>query len=485
MKAGAIPAVPRAPTLALTLAMSLSLLLAAGCNVPALAPPQALQELPAGSADITVRPDWWTHFGDSRLDALVQEALAQNRDLARAVERINEARVALRLSDADQAPSVSAGASAARRRSSRNSGNPQPNGPYATDLSASLNVSYEADLWGRLAALSRSDREELLATRFSRDTVALAVAAQVVQGDALMQALESQRALYAQAVQAQSAALELQRVRLNAGDIAELDIRQLEAELAASEVQLPQLTRAIGDAERSLSVLLGRSPKAVLEGRIERGEGLAKAVPAAAMFPQGLPSDLLLRRPDVQAAEARLRAAGARMDAVRAAYFPSLMLTGGFGRQSSQLSNLLSGPSAIWNVMASLTQPIWNAGRLEAGFDSALAQRRQVELDYRDAVATAFREAGDALAAQDESRQTLATLERRLATLKRASELTHLRFNGGIASRLDDINAQRAALAAAAQVEDARRAVRSAQVGVFKALGGGWDVKAAAPPGRP
>lgn len=448
--------------------------LMAGCAVPTVPPLEGAQDLPGATGNAAVRPDWWTGFGDPRLDALVQEALAHNRDLARAVERINEAGAALRLADASRAPTVDATASASRQRQSRTGSNPLPNNsPYSSNYGAQVNVSYELDLFGRLAAGSRGAREELLASRYARDTLQLAIAAQVVQADASIQALEAQLRIYSEAVQQQRAGLDLQRVRLNAGDIAELDIRQLEAELSANEVQLPQLERAIGETDRALAILLGRSPKAFVEGRVASGAGLAQAAPVD--LPQGLPSDLLARRPDVQAAEARLRAAGARMDALRAAYFPTLALTGALGKESAQFSKLLDGPSTIWNVVASLTQPIWNAGSLEANFDSAVAQRRQIELDYRDAVATAFREARDTLGAHDEARQTLATLEQRRKTLQRAAELTRLRFNGGIASRLDDINAQRAALAAAAQVEDARRALRAAQAGVFKALGGGWQ----------
>lgn len=454
----------------------------AGCAVPVVPPEDTAMEAPAAPAAVpAVRPDWWTSFGDARLDALVREALEHNRDIARAIETLNEARASLRSADADRAPTVDAGITATRRRATRNGPNPLPNNtPYSTDLTAALNVSYELDLWGRLGATSRAAREQLLASTHARDTVRLAVAAQVVQADATLQALDAQFRLYSEAVQAQRSALDLQRVRLQGGDIAELDIRQLEAELAANEVQLPQLTRAIGDAERSLAVLLGRSPRAMLESHVERGVTVGSAATAPDL-PQGLPSDLLQRRPDVAAAEARLRAAGARLDAVRAAYFPSLALTGSLGKESDSLSRLLDGPSTIWSVVASLTQPIWNAGRLEAGFDASLSQRRQAELDYRDAVATAFREAGDALAAHDEARQTLAKLEQRRQTLQRASELTRLRFEGGIASRLDDINAQRAALAAGAQVEDAKRAVRVAQTALYKALGGGWTPVAAQP----
>jgi multidrug efflux system outer membrane protein len=192
-------------------------------------------------------------------------------------------------------------------------------------------------------------------------------------------------------------------------------------------------------------------------------------------LPEGLPSDLLQRRPDVQAAEARLRAAGARVDAARAAYFPSISLTAGFGRESIELSRLTDGPSLIWNVLASVTQPIWNGGRIAAQNELAQARQREVELDYRDTVAVAFKEARDALGARSESEISLRNAIERERALSRASQLTALRFNGGESSRLNAIEAERAALAAQSQVADARRAVAAAQADLFRVLGGGWQ----------
>ena len=155
--------------------------------------------------------------------------------------------------------------------------------------------------------------------------------------------------LYGQAVQAQRDSLKLQRMRLNAGDISELDIEQLDAELIDNEAQLPKLDRARGEAERALALVLGRSPKELVEQGVVRSE---TPTLRASGVPEGLPSDLLLRRPDVQAAEARLRAAGARVDAARAAYFPGITLTAAYGFESTQLHNLFDGPSLAWNLLA-------------------------------------------------------------------------------------------------------------------------------------
>lgn len=466
------------PTPTLT-ALALAALLAAqlaGCASPGpAAPPFQADELPAGQAVAPVPVDWWKRFGDPQIDALVAEALANNRDLARAFARIDESRAALRAANADRSPQVNAAASGARARSSENGA--IPGGGTANLFNATVGVSYELDLWSKLAKASAAAREELLATEYARDTLRTALAAQVVQSYATLLSLDAQIGIYQQVLVGQRDGLRLNKLRLDVGEMAELDWRQLEAELLNSELQLPKLERSRGEAERALALVLGRSPKALIEQGIQRS---VAAVPPVADLPDALPSDLLLRRPDVQAAEARLRAAGARVDVARAAYLPSITLSAAFGRESTELSKLLDGPSLIWNVVASLTQPIWNGGRLDAQRDAAQARRLQAELDYRDAIATAFKETRDALAAHGEARQSLDTSQRRSVALQRAAQLTKLRFEGGQVGRLQVIESERDALLSRLQAQDERRALIAAQAGVYRALGGGWQKPATA-----
>lgn len=449
--------------------------LLAACATPGAGPaPMAPIELPATTAVPPVAGTWWTQFNDAQLDALVDEALANNHDLARAMARIDASRAALRLARADQLPSVSANLSSARQRISENGSVALPAGasPIGNDHRATLDVAYEADLWGRYANGNAAAREELLASEYARDTLRTALAAQVVQSYAALQSLDAQRSLFGRAVEAQRESLKLQQLRFRSGDIGELDIRQLEAELIGNEAQLPKLDRARGEAQRALALVLGRTPKAVIEQAVARNE---RPVAAAGALPAGLPSDLLLRRPDVQGAEARLRAAGARVDAARAAYFPRIALTASLGRESTELSRLTDAPSLVWGVVASLTQPIWDSGRIGAQHEIAQAQRVEAELDYRDSVANAFREVSDALGAVDEARLTLGSGDQRAKALLRAAELTRLRYEGGEASRLDLIEAERFALAAQAAQADAQRALAAAQADLFRALGGGWQ----------
>lgn len=451
--------------------------LLAGCAAPPTAnqtPP--VLELPASTQPVAqVAADWWTSFGDAQLTGLVEEALAGNRDLARAAARIDQSRAALRLAHAERLPRVDAGVSGRRERFSETSAVPINASPVANDVRAEVGVSYELDLWSRLARTEDAARAELLATTFARDTLRTALAVQVVKSYAALQALDAQLVLFERTVSAQRDSLALQRKRFDNGDIGELDIRQLEAELIGNQAQLPKIERARGEAERALALLLGRSPRALVDGAVRRGAEPAE-VPVAELPPAGLPSDLLERRPDIQAAAASLAAAGARVDAARAAYFPSISLTATLGQDSAELSKLTNGASLIWSVVASLTQPIWDAGRIDARNDFARARWREVEIDYRDSVATAFKETSDALGARSETEQTLRNAVEREAALAQAARLTKLRFDGGEESRIELIRAERADLAAQSEVVDARRALAAAQADLFRALGGGWQL---------
>ncbi len=210
------------------------------------------------------------------------EALDNNRDLARAMARIDESRAVLRAAQANQQPSVDANASAARQRFGENAPLTVGGGQLTfNDFRANLSVAYELDLWSRAANLSAAARDELLATEYARDTLRTALAAQVVQSYAALQSLDAQVVLFGQVVQQQRDSLKLQRLRFDAGDISELDIQQLDAELIDNEAQLPKLDRARGEAERALALVLGRSPKAAGRAAASRAPRRRRCAPAA------------------------------------------------------------------------------------------------------------------------------------------------------------------------------------------------------------
>ena len=344
--------------------------LIAGCALgpayqrPAIELPLAWTDVPSQGKSAT-GDRWWTMYGDPALDRLVEEALTYNQDLALVTARVDEARALARIADSPRFPSVDATFERDRTRSSERS--PLPIPPSAIERNSyrgQLNVSYEVDLWGRLKSASKAAQAELLASEANRETVRIALATEVVRAYFALVAFDAQ-------VEATRRSLALQKIRSNAGLINEFTLRQLEAEVAAARAQLPALEANRTAQELALAVLLGRSPRAIMEGavarRAEQGE------PAAPVVPEGLPSDLLLRRPDVASAEQLLIANNARISEARAALFPRIGLSGYLGSESSALSDLFTGPARIWSLGFGLAQPIFQGGRLFAEIDAVKA----------------------------------------------------------------------------------------------------------------
>ena len=305
---------------------------------------------------------WWTLYRDPALEALVDEALKNNRDLAVAAARVDEARALLRVTDAQRMPTVDAAVNAERSRSSGRSSIPLPPSVSLerSSYTATVNVSYELDLWGRLSGASNAARAQLFATQAARDTVRIALASQVVQTYYALLSLDDQVEVTRRTVDLRLQNLGLQQHRYKAGLITDFHLRQLDAEVAAARAQLPALEQRRTSAEIALSVLLGRSPRAIANDQVavKRDSGELPIV----VIPEGLPSELLLRRPDVVQAEQTLVAANAQIGVARSALFPRIALTGYLGSDSATLADLFSAPARIWSLAFGLAQPIFQAG---------------------------------------------------------------------------------------------------------------------------
>jgi len=419
--------------------------------------------------------NWWTIYRDERLTKLVEEALANNTSLAIAVARVDEVRAQLGVVESGLYPTVGATLDRSRLGTSQRAGIPLPPGSpiERNTYRAAINVSYEIDLWGRVRNAVEAARAELLATESARDTVRIALSAEVANTYFILRALDEQIGSARRALQSRRDTQKLQRTRLAAGFISELEVRELDAQIAGGEAQLPQLERQRGTAESALALLSGRSPKWVYQARVEHYD--APADPPPASVPPGLPSDLLLRRPDIVQAEEQLTAANARLATARSAHFPSITLTGFIGSESAALTHLFTGPAGIFNLGASLVQPIFSGGGQEAGIAAARARETQALLRYRLAVQAAFREVREALAAQAYTRVQFDAEERRAQSLREAVRLVKLRHENGIASQLEVLESERGLLASEINRSDALRAQRGAMADLFKALGGGWE----------
>jgi multidrug efflux system outer membrane protein len=465
-------------TMTRTLVCAALAALIAGCAAgPAYERPAA--DLPAGwqgaPANGAKAPGarWWTLYGDPALDRLVEEALAHNQDLALATARVDEARAVLRITDSERAPSVNATFQGDRSRRSERTSTPFPGPLETTDYRAALNVAYEVDLWGRLASATRASRADLLATTAARETVRITLATEVVRGYFTLIALDAQIEATNRALALRSDGLDLQRVRAKAGLSNDFALRQIEAEVAAARSQLPALQANRTAQELALAVLAGRSPRDIMEGTVARP--LVQGEPQAPVVPEGLPSDLLLRRPDIVEAEQRLIAQHARIDEARAALFPRIILTGFLGSESAALGSLFSGPATIWSLAFALAQPIFQGGRLFAEIDAVKARERQALAQYQKALQTSFGEVRQALSTQLRAREVYDSETERAAALSDALRLARIRYQNGLLSLLEVIDAERNLLQAELNRSDALRAQRAAVADLIKALGGGWE----------
>jgi len=450
-------------------------LTAAGCALQPRYQRPAV-ELPAAwrktAPEAVLDGRWWRLYADPALDRLVEEAQAHNTDLAAAVARVDEARGLLGETGSQRYPSIDATAARGRSLSSAATGTLPPGLPRElSDTRASLDVSYEVDLWGRLKAATRAARADLLATEAARDTVRITLAADVVKGYFALRSLDEQVAAVRRTLELREEALALQKKRYQGGVISDFDYRQLEAEAATTRALLPPLERDREIQQAALAALLGRSPKEIMDGTLARADGAQSALVPAAV-PSGLPSQLLLRRPDLVAAEQRLVAAHARVAVARADYFPRITLTGFLGTEAAAVRDLFTGPAGIAGLAAAAAQPVFEGGRLDAGLEVARARERETLAAYRGAIQNAFREVRAALAAQDRARESVLAEQARAQALVSALRLARLRYGNGVGSQLDVIDAERNLLAAQVARYEALRAQRAAVADLFRALGG-------------
>ena len=440
---------------------------------PATELPVAFRDVPAQGMKAPAER-WWTLYGDPVLDRLVDEALAHNQNLALAAARVAEARALARVADSAFAPSIDGTFQRDRSRSSERSSLPLPPGSALerNTYRGQINVAYEVDLWGRLASTSRAAHADLLASESAQATVRIALVTDVVRAYFALLALDAQIEATRRSLLLREDNVRLQKIRQQAGLIGDFDLRQLEAEVAAARAQLPALERSRTNEEAALAVLLGRSPRAITEGTVARGAD--RTEPPAPLVPEGLPSDLLLRRPDIVQAEQRLIAADARISAARAALFPRISLTGYLGVESAALGDLLSGPARIWQLAFALAQPIFQGERLFAQIEAVRARERQALAEYQSTLQEAFREVRQGLAAQTRSREIFDAETVRVTALREALRLARIRYENGLVSQLEVLDAERNLLGAELNRLEALRAQRAAIADLVKALGGGW-----------
>lgn len=445
-----------------------AIVLLAGCAGPkAQLPTDALVAPPAGwrgsaanSGEITA--DWWRGFNDPALGAIVETALVHNTDIAIAATRVAAARAEYRLARAEGLPNIGATLAGGRDEDVNPGFGVQET---QTTSAGEVAISYDVDLFGRLAATTASARASLLSTEAARDNVRLAVAADAASGYITLRGLDAQLLILRDTLQARGDELKVAKRRAEAGYESQLDLAQAEAAYHATEQQIPATELAIARQEDGLSLLLGSNPR-----DIERGGELDKLV--APTVPLSLPSSLLRQRPDIAEAESELAATDHTLDAARAAFMPDVQLSAAGGFAGSTLAE--GSPLGVWSLGGSILAPIFSAGRLEAGQDAAVARRDQAAFSYRKAALTAFSEVEDSLQAVGRDEEQEQALAAQRDSLARALKLATNRYREGYSPYLDQLDAQRGLLTAQLALVRARVDRLNALVILYQSLGGGW-----------
>lgn len=456
----------------------LAALVVAACAPNYTLPPTQLPDAVAPGEKVVVATDWWKAYNDPVLDNLVAAAFAASPTLDIAVAKVDAAQARLGISGSQQLPTLDAALAGSRTQLSTDT-NPQGSAGPVTVYQGSLRAFWEIDLWGRIRNEVAASEADLLAASYARDAVQLALAAQVAQAYFQLRSLDAQLDITRRTVVSREHSYALRDKRFAGGITSELDLRQAESELASARAQVPDLVEAIARGEGTLAILTGATPQDLFGSGAPRGKPL-EAIPVPPPVPQGLPSDLLNRRPDIQEAEQGLRAKQARVAAARTAWFPTIGLTGAYGGESLAIGDLFTGPARAWSFAGSLAMPLFNSGLTAAQVDLATSSERAAAASYRDTVIRAFVDTRNAIVARSQAAERAAARDQAVNALRRQQRLATLRYDNGYSNYLEVLDAERALFSAELALAEARRAHLAATVDLTRALGGGWTVPAPA-----
>jgi len=427
--------------------------------------PQFPNALAPGASSATTADalDWQVFFADARLKRLIALALQNNRDLRIAALNIEQVRAAAAAREADRWPTVNAGLAASRQPNGRGG----INSLYTGGLSV---TAYEADLFGRLRSLSDVAAAQVLASVEARHAVQISLVGALASAHLALVADDELLRATRDSLATREDSLKLIRLRFDNGASSAIDLRQAESLLEAARVAHVQATRQRALDENALVLLLGQALPADLPAALplEQSAGM----PA---LPVGLPSEVLVRRPDVRQAEQQLIAANANIGAARAAFFPRITLTGSVGSASSELSGLFKAGSFAWSFAPQLLQPIFDAGRNQANLRAAEVGRDIAVAQYERAIQSAFREVADALAGRATLGEQLQAQQRLTEAEAARAALADLRYRNGAASFLEVLDAQRSLLAAQQALVQVRAQAAQNLAALYRTLGGGWQ----------
>lgn len=473
-------------TIAHTMIAGLLMLMVVGCNVgsnykrPATSTPQNFRG--ALAPEIAPSPEavaslgdrqWSAVFQDPILRRLIAEALQNNLDLRVAAQRVLEAQAQVGITRSQQLPSIGAGGSySALQLPSGIAGKNSDGTPANSFLSGggfSASAAWNLDFWGMYRRQTEAARAELLASQWAQKATRTTLVEQVAEAYFQLRGLDAQLEITKSTIKARQDSLQLTQTleKYGAGSLA--DTRQAEELLHAAQANLPELRQQIAVQENTISILLGHNPE-----RIDRGVDVADQ-PHPQEIPTGLPSQLLERRPDIQRAEATLIAANARIGVAKAQFFPNISLTSLGGSSSNQLQSIFSGKNAYWYAASSLSEPIFEGGRIRNNYRLSQAEQQEMLLEYRKTILNALKDVSNSLVTYKETRERREEQTALVASAADAVRLAKLRYSGGNTSYLEVLTTDTNLYDAQLNLAQAQEREAASLVQLYAALGGGWQ----------
>jgi len=416
---------------------------------------------------------WFEVFQDDQLQGLIRTAVVQNYDVRQAMARINAARAQLGLARADQFPNFVGTAGLTTQRVPQDgslgelTNGTKQNTTFGQVLLNMLN--FEIDIWGRVRKIKNARNADLKAAEEDRNDVLATVVSTVATAYFQLRELDLELEISRRTLATRLESLRIIKLRAATGVATALELHEAEQLVYSARATIPDLQRAIEQQENLINLLLGQNPATVPRGRELIAQGLIPTVPP------GLPSDLLHRRPDIRSAEQTLVSTNYSVEAARAAYFPRISLSGFLGGDSTALSSLFTSSGTVWGLGTQVAQPIFTAGRLKSNVKLNKAQQESAIVSYQSTVQGAFREVSDALIAYRRNVEVRTEQELLVQALQERSRLAYLRYQGGVDSLLNALDADRDLFEAQLTLAQVRLNELTAVVQLYRALGGGWQ----------
>src|SRR6201988_4519635 len=420
-----------------------------------------------GAAPSLGNENWWQVYQDPVLADLIHTALQQNYDVRIAASRVLEAQAQLGITRANQLPSASVGASIYSQQNAKTSNQFPPYQVNAGQLN--LSVIWNLDFWGKYRRQTEAARAQMLASEWGQRAVISSLVANVATAYFQLRALDSELEISKRTLASRQESLKLTQFLESHGSNSGLDVSQAEQLVYTASETIPDLERQIEQQENLLSILLGENPQSIRRGRSITEQPAPEAVPA------GLPSELLERRPDIRQAEENVVAANAQIGVAKAAFFPSISLTGTGGLESNALNRFLSQPSQTWFAAFSVSQPLFEGGRLRSGLKLARAQWQASVLSYQQTVQNALEQVSNSLVASQKNREFREQQELLTQAAQQTDQLSEVLYKNGGASYLQVLTSERSYFSAELNLVQAQLNERLALVQLYQSLGGGWQ----------